>query len=395
MQEKIKVSSLSESQKKEFMKQGKKLHFRSFEVCCPEGYQILYFDPNLLTDEDTTIQTCYGYLKRNLDKIKRLSEKIKRLSESQENINAKNDINDIKNDINDIINEIYKEYDNFKWKHWSSGYLSIKEFIEYGKKIGYRSKSRDKNTAGYHFFEKLRERDKERLSSIILNEESCGKIMDFLRLRKIKMKDRKPHIFVEYADCEMRIDDINRKCLKKNYYDDPNEDVREQDEKEINKISKQRNKELSDFMEQVNNSKICSIIRKHIQDIPNASELIDDNEKLVNELRQYGQDIVVYVLIDKLHITNDKLTELIGEIIGGVSEFNYVKDQVEYDEQFIFQSELARQSEERESLEDYKKNSIENQDKVKNESEAFWPIDSNGEEIRWERCPIVMIKKEE
>lgn len=148
-------------------------------------------------------------------------------------------------------------------------------------------------------------------------------------------------------------------------------------------------------MEQVNNSKICSIIRKHIQDIPNASELIDDNEKLINELRQYGQDIVVYVLIDKLHITNDKLTELIGEIIGGVSEFNYVKDQVEYDEQFIFQSELARQSEERESLEDYKKNSIENQDKVKNESEAFWPIDSNGEEIRWERCPIVMIKKEE
>ena len=32
MQEKIKVSSLSESQKKEFMKQGKKLHFRLKDI---------------------------------------------------------------------------------------------------------------------------------------------------------------------------------------------------------------------------------------------------------------------------------------------------------------------------------------------------------------------------
>ena len=55
MGEELNVISLNESQKKEFMKRGKELCFRSFKVWCPEGYQILRFDPNLLIDKDTAI----------------------------------------------------------------------------------------------------------------------------------------------------------------------------------------------------------------------------------------------------------------------------------------------------------------------------------------------------
>lgn len=384
MEEKLNVNSLNENQKKEFMKRGKELCFRSFKVWCPEGYQILRFDPNLLIDEDTAIQTCRNYLSENLEKIKRLS-KDKEGKEDKETISA----------INDVINEIYVEYDNFKWNPWNNGYLNREGFMEYVEKKGYRSKVRDRDTASYRLFRRLREDDEKRLSSIILNGESCEKIMDFLRLRMIKMKNRRPYIFEEYANCEMRVDDMDRECLKGTYYDDPNKDVRERDEEKINEILKQRNEELNNFIEQVNDSEMRSVIRKHIQDISNASELINDNEELIQELRQYGQNKEVYVLIDKLHIINDKLTELISEIVGGVSEFNYVKDQVEYDKRFILQSELAYWQEEQDLLDDYKENSVENPDKLKNQSEAFWPIDSNGNEIKWKRCPIVMVKKEE
>lgn len=384
MEEKLNVNSLNENQKKEFMKRGKELCFRSFKVWCPEGYQILRFDPNLLIDEDTAIQTCRNYLSENLEKIKRLS-KDKEGKEDKETISA----------INDVINEIYVEYDNFKWNPWNNGYLNREGFMEYVEKKGYRSKVQDRDTASYRLFRRLREDDEKRLSSIILNEESCEKIMDFLRLRMIKMKNRRPYIFEEYANCEMRVDDMDRECLKGTYYDDPNKDVRERDEEKINEILKQRNEELNNFIEQVNDSEMRSVIRKHIQDISNASELINDNEELIQELRQYGQNKEVYVLIDKLHIINDKLTELISEIVGGVSEFNYVKDQVEYDKRFILQSELAYWQEEQDLLDDYKENSVENPDKLKNQSEAFWPIDSNGNEIKWKRYPIVMVKKEE
>lgn len=161
-----------------------------------------------------------------------------------------------------------------------------------------------------------------------------------------------------------------------------------------NKIVKQREKELNGFSEQIDSSEICSIIEKHNRNISNASGLINDNEKLIEELRQYGQ-VQVFELINKLNIINDDLRDLIEEAIGGVSSFNYVKDQTEYNMRYISLLELALQQEERESLEEYKKNSIENQNKVKNKSEAFWTIDSNGKEIMWERCPIVMIKKEE
>ena len=384
MEEKLNVNSLNENQKKEFMKRGKELCFRSFKVWCPEGYQILRFDPNLLIDEDTAIQTCRNYLSENLEKIKRLS-KDKEGKEDKETISA----------INDVINEIYVEYDNFKWNPWNNGYLNREGFMEYVEKKGYRSKVQDRDTASYRLFRRLREDDEKRLSSIILNEESCEKIMDFLRLRMIKMKNRRPYIFEEYANCEMRVDDMDRECLKGTYYDDPNKDVRERDEEKINEILKQRNEELNNFIEQVNDSEMRSVIRKHIQDISNASELINDNEELIQELRQYGQNKEVYVLIDKLHIINDKLTELISEIVGGASEFNYVKDQVEYDKRFILQSELAYWQEEQDLLDDYKENSVENPDKLKNQSEAFWPIDSNGNEIKWKRYPIVMVKKEE
>lgn len=384
MEEKLNVNSLNENQKKEFMKRGKELCFRSFKVWCPEGYQILRFDPNLLIDEDTAIQACRNYLSENLEKIKRLS-KDKEGKEDKETISA----------INDVINEIYVEYDNFKWNPWNNGYLNREGFMEYVEKKGYRSKVQDRDTASYRLFRRLREDDEKRLSSIILNEESCEKIMDFLRLRMIKMKNRRPYIFEEYANCEMRVDDMDRECLKGTYYDDPNKDVRERDEEKINEILKQRNEELNNFIEQVNDSEMRSVIRKHIQDISNASELINDNEELIQELRQYGQNKEVYVLIDKLHIINDKLTELISEIVGGVSEFNYVKDQVEYDKRFILQSELALQSKEQKFLDDYKENSVENPDKLKNQSEAFWPIDSNGNEIEWKSYPIVMVKKEE
>ncbi|HJD08768.1 MAG TPA: hypothetical protein H9918_03095 [Candidatus Ligilactobacillus faecavium] len=66
-----------------------------------------------------------------------------------------------------------------------------------------------------------------------------------------------------------------------------------------------------------------------------------------------------------------------------------------YDKRFILQSELAYWQEEQDLLDDYKENSVENPDKLKNQSEAFWPIDSNGNEIKWKRYPIVMVKKEE
>ena len=390
MGEELNVISLNESQKKEFMKRGKELCFRSFKVWCPEGYQILRFDPNLLIDEGegTAIQTCHNYLSENLERIKRLSKKLskdKKDKGDKETINA----------INDVINEIYVEYDNFKWNPWDNRYLNRKGFIKYGEKVDYRSKSSDRSTASDRLFRRLREDDEKRLSSIILNEESCGKIMDFLRLRMIKMKNRRPYIFEEYANYEMRLDDMDRKCLKGKYYDDPNKNVRERDEEKINEILKQRNEELNNFIEQVSDSEMRSVIRKHIQDISNTSELVNDNEELIQELRQYGQNTVVYVLIDKLHIINDELTKLIGEIVGGVSEFKYVKDQVEYDKRPILQSELALQSKEQKFLNDYKENSVENPDKLKNQSEAFWPIDSNGKEIGWKRYPIVMVKKEE
>lgn len=384
MRKNIKVSPLSEDQKKEFMKRGKELCFRSFKVWCPDGYQILRFDPNLLIDKGTAIQTCRSYLSKNLEKIKRLS-KDKEGKEDEETINA----------INDVINEIYVEYDNFKWNPWNNGYLNRGGFMEYGEKTDYRSQSRDRNTASDRLLRRLREEGKEKLSSIILNEESYAKIMDFLRLRMVKMKDCKPYISEEYANCEMRIDDLDRKCLKKNRYDDPNKDVRERDEEKINEILKQRNEELNNFIEQISSSEMCSVVRKHIQDISNTSELINDNEELIQELRQYDQNKEVYVLISKLHIINDELTELIREIVGGVSEFNYVKDQVEYDKRLILQSELALQSKEQKFLNDYKENSVENPDKLKNQSEAFWPNDSNGKEIGWKRYPIVMVKKEE
>lgn len=383
MRKNIKVSSLSEDQKKKFMKQSKKLCFRSFKVCCPDGYQILRFDPNLLINEGTTIQTYRSYLSKNLEKIKRLL-KNKEGKEDKETIKA----------INDVINEIYVEYDNFKWNPWNNGYLNRGGFIKYGEKTDYRSKSRDRNTASDRLLRRLRKDDKKRLSSIILNEEGYVKIMDFLRLRMVKMKDCKPYISEEYANCEMRINDLDRKCLKKNRYDDPNKGVRERDEEKINEILKQRNEELNNFIEQIS-SEMCSVVRKHIQGISNTSELINDNEELIQELKQYGQNKEVYVLIDKLHIINDELTELIREIVGGVSEFNYVKDQVEYDKRFILQSELALQSKEQKFLDDYKENSVENPDKLKNQSKAFWPIDSNGKEIGWKRYPIVMVKKEE
>lgn len=387
MGEELNVISLNESQKKEFMKRGKELCFRSFKVWCPEGYQILRFDPNLLIDKDTAIQNCRNYLSENLERIKRLSKK---LSKDKKNKGTTGTIA-----INDVIDEIYVEYDNFKWNPWNDGYLNREEFMKYGEKIGHRSELRDMNTASDRLFRRLREDDEERLSSIILNEESYEKIMDFLRLRMVKMKDCKPYISEEYANCEMRIDNLDRKCLKKNRYDDLNKDVRERDEEKINEILKQRNEELNNFIGQVNDSEMRSVIRKHIQDISNASELINDNEELIQELRQYGQNKEVYVLIDKLHIINDELTELIREIVGGVSEFNYVKDQVEYDKRFILQSELALQSKEQKFLDDYKENSVENPDKLKNQSEAFWPIDSNGNEIEWKSYPIVMVKKEE
>lgn len=384
MRKNIKVSPLSEDQKKEFMKRGKELCFHSFKVWCPDGYQILRFDPNLLIDKGTAIQTCRSYLSKNLEKIKRLS-KDKEGKEDEETINA----------INDVINEIYVEYDNFKWNPWNNGYLNRGRFMKYGEKTDYRSQSRDRNTASDRLLRRLREEGKEKLSNIILNEESYAKIMDFLRLRMVKMKDCKPYISEEYANCEMRIDDLDRKCLKKNRYDDPNKDVRERDEEKINEILKQRNEELNNFIEQISSSEMCSVVRKHIQDISNTSELINDNEELIQELRQYDQNKEVYVLISKLHIINDELTELIREIVGGVSEFNYVKDQVEYDKRLILQSELALQSKEQKFLNDYKENSVENPDKLKNQSEAFWPIDSNGKEIGWKRYPIVMVKKEE
>lgn len=386
MRNDIKVSSLSESQKKEFMKQGKKLYFRSFEVCCPEEYQILYFDPNFLTDEDTTIQACYNYLEPNLSRIKKLSE-------DQKNIDAINI-----DAINDIIDEIYEEYDNFKWESWSDRYLNRSGFINCGEEIKYRDKSQDKVTAIGRLFKKLREKDKEKfkelLNNLTVNEENCEKIMDYLRLRMVKMKERKPHILKDYAKYEMQLDDINRNCLKSSYYEDPNDVLIERTEEKKNKIVKQREKELNSFIEQIDSSEICSIIEKHNRNISNASGLINDNEKLIEELRQYGQ-VQVFELINKLNIINDDLRDLIEEAIGGVFSFNYVKDQTEYNMRYISLLELALQQEERESLEEYKKNSIENQNKVKNKSEAFWPIDSNGKEIMWERCPIVMIKKEE
>lgn len=375
MRNDIKVSSLSESQKKEFMKQGKKLYFRSFEVCCPEEYQILYFDPNFLTDEDTTIQACYNYLEPNLSRIKKLSE-------GQKNIDA----------INDIIDEIYEEYDNSKWESWSDRYLNRSGFINCGEEI-YKDKSKKRDAASEHFWRKLRERDKEKFSDLILNEESYGKIMDFLRLRMIKMKGRKPHILKDYAEYEMKLN--KSKSLKKDYYKDPNDGLIKTTEEKKSKIVKQREKELNSFTEQIDNSEICSIIEKHNRNISNASNLIKDNEKLIEELRQYGQGQVLDTLINKLNIINDNLEDLLEEAIGGVSSFNYVKDQAEYNMRCISLLELTLQQEEQESLEEYKKNSIENQNKVKNESEAFWPIDSNGKEIMWEYCPIVMIKKEE
>lgn len=391
MRKNIKVSSLSEDQKKEFMKQSEKLCFRSFKVCCPDGYQILRFDPNLLIGKDT-IQTCRSYLSKNLEKVKRLSKKLskdKKDKEDKETINA----------INDVINEIYVEYDNFKWNPWNNGYLSRDGFMKYGEKIGYRSELCDRNTASDRLFRRLRKKDREGFKNLFdnltLNEECYEKIMDFLRLRMIKMKNRKPYIFEEYANCEMIVDDIDRECPKGTYYKDPNENVRGRDIEKIKEILKQRNEELNNFIEQVNNSEIRFVIKKHIKDISNASELINNNEELIQELRQYGQNIVVYVLINKLHIINDELTELIGEIIGGVSEFNYVKDQVEYDERVVLQSEIAVQQEERDIFDDYKENSVENPNKLKNQSKAFWPIDSNGNEIRWESYPIVMVKKEE
>lgn len=237
------------------------------------------------------------------------------------------------------------------------------------------------------FFRDLRKKDKTRFSNLILNEESYEKIMDFLSLRMLKVKGCKPHILENYAKYKMELDDIWRKCLKRDYYKDFNNGLI----KLKNKIVKQREKELNGFSEQIDNSEICFIIEKHNRNISDANDLIKDNE----ELRQYGQGQVLNTLINKLNIFNDDLKDLIEEAIGGISLFNYVKDQVKYDMRCVSLSELALQQEKQEFLEEYKKNSLENQNKVKNKSEAFWPIDSNGKEIMWERCPIVMIKKEE
>ena len=377
MRKNIKVSSLSEDQKKKFMKQSKKLCFHSFKVCCPDGYQILRFDPNLLINE-SIIQTCYNYLLPSLKKIKRQSE-------NQDIVNGE-------------INEIYTKYDNFKWNKQDNGYLNRKEFIKYGEK-NYRTKSDDQNTAASRLFKHLRDCEKKSFrkffKGLTLNEKGCEEIIDFLRLRTIKMKDGRPYIFEGDAKCEMELSDIKKLNPKKNYLNDPNHDTFEEEKKKFDKISKRRNEELDNYIKQLNNNKIRCIVEKHKYNFPNEVTLMNDNRKFVDELNEQVQDQTLNVLIDKLNAINYDLEDLAEETFENILPFDYVINKMEDDMAYTASLKAIYFQEEQDFLNDYKENSVENSDKLKNQSEAFWPIDSNGKEIGWKRYPIVMVKKEE
>lgn len=371
----IKINSLSESEKRKVIKDGKKVYFYGKEFFCPKDYQILAFDPNLF--KESTILTYSGYLSRNMERIRK---------QIKENKSVKRTIIDI-----------YKEYDNFgdndfNWAMLSSLYWSETKV----KKMSGRSAS-----FGKHWFDSVMKESKEKFMEFFrnpnFNESDYKKIIRFLRLKPIKMRAGKAYINKDYAKCELEIAIVHKKYPKSSYNENPNDKLLEMGNQKIAKINEQKNKELSNYIKQINNDELRHVIKKHIRKILNTSELINDNEELIEELQEYSSTQLLNLLKGELNSFNDELINLRYYFFANFSEFETMGGEVDDLEKMPEIQELTIKEEDEKALENYMKDSVENQNKVKNETKAFWPIVSNGKELNWEQehCPLVMIRKKE
>lgn len=444
MKKNIKVSSLTENERKELMKQGdtvkvvvsydpyaktteeleelKEFHKEYYpesafpepdpepepiiieevdnttpipEVYCPKGYQILFYDPNLLSrkseDEKFEILTYENYLAPNISKSKRL---------------ANND----EEFIDELFDGICKEYDNFPSLNQSEiknyEFLSRQGLLQYFKDTDFKgcaSKSK-KNCDGIvtTFLKDLTESFKNELQQALddLNvlsnpKEDYKKIMDLLRLRLLKMKNGKSYVRKQEVDTMI----IKKSYLKKDLPDllkDPSEYTRDKSKEVLN----QEIQKLSAYIKKSNDKKVQYILSKyientkHIKDYNDLVSILNSLEKLIQELNNLDGDLSE--LLNEIQLVYNTIWNLDTDyfyylyphpnMLEAVREI-YDKKSIEAVEKDIYEKGLLKW---------YEENSVENQNKLKNQSEAFWPIDINGKELNWEQdWPIVMVKKEE
>lgn len=396
MIENLKVCSLSEDKKKEIIKQGKTIqitpNYRRYcyegipsrtvsqncEVYCPEGYQILFYDPNLF--RYSQIYTYKNYFDLYLPKSKNIE------------IDS------------ELIETILNEYDNFpkytRSEVESLEFLGRQSIIKHFMKLNYRHCADDNSKKKIDdVIRELKDFDKDTLK-ILLNiargsKEDWKVVIDFLRLRIVRKKSEKYYI----NEAELDFQTADKRYLDKEMNKNPNEDLIKMKDKEYKRINMQKQLELNNYIKKTNNDEVRHILYKHLVTAPSGAwevNLISDNNTLIDELNAYNSNGIFNVLINKLYNFNNKLAD-----IDYYFNENYCNCQTiaELRESFTNQSidgaYRYRESEEN-ILEWYEKNSVENPDKIKHQSQVFWPIDVNGNELKYlQHWPIVMAEKEE
>lgn len=407
----VRVCSLNENDKKEIVEQGKTIQIRSnLEVYCPEGYQILFYDPNLY--KESKIITYKNYFEKNFKKLWDLKS----------------------NDemVNSIIEGIYEDYDNFpididgqkfRQKMKKVNFLNLQDIIELCEELNYRqcAEKNEKNRYGVvkyftdqfkkkELLNQFKELDQFKKPWNTLKEEDYKKVMDFLRLRTIKLfprqkKDNKMYI----NESEIKLEIIDTEYDDKELLNDPNDELRRMIVKYLNKINTEKDKELNNYIKNNNDDKVSCIISKYVKKDDelnkkiirksdpfsfdeNLNESIDSMQALYEELTNYNLND----LTNKIGDLYNKLAKAYDYYYDHFSSFTTVYEQREHESWGVLnQISINRENEEK-YLREYEKNSVENPDKIKHQSQVFWPIDVNGNELKYlQHWPIVMAKKEE
>lgn len=405
----IQICSLNKNDKKEIIKQGKTVQIRpNFEVYCPEGYQILFYDPNLY--KESKIITYKNYFEKNFKKFWNLKS------------NGE--------DVEEIIEGIYKDYDNFpieidgqkfRQKMKKVNFLSLQDIIELCKEMNYRKCAEKNKACRYgvitYLTDGFKEKELNQFEELnqfkkpwnALKEEDYKKVMDFLRLRAIKLFPRQKKANQMYInESEIKLGIINTEYDKKELLNGPNDKLERMIVIYLNKINTEKDKELNNYIKNNNDDKVSCIISKYVKKddelnkkiresgpfsfVENLNESIDSMQALYEELTNYNLND----LTNKIGDLYNKLAKAYDYYYDHFSSFTTVYEQREHESWSILnQISINRENEEK-SLREYEKNSVENPDKIKHQSQVFWPIDVNGNELDYlQHWPIVMAKKEE
>lgn len=408
----IQICSLNKNDKKEIIKQGKTVQIRpNFEVYCPEGYQILFYDPNLY--KESKIITYKNYFEKNFKKFWNLKS----------NGNSK--------EVKKIIKGIYEDYDNFpididgqkfRQKMKKVNFLNVHDIIELCEKLNYRQCAEKNEASRYgvvqyfislfkknELLNQFKELNQFKKPWNTLKEEDYKKVMDFLRLRTIKLFPRQKKANQMYInESEIKLGIINTEYDKKELLNGPNDKLERMIVIYLNKINTEKDKELNNYIKNNNDDKVSCIISKYVKKddelnkkiresgpfsfVENLNESIDSMQALYEELTNYNLND----LTNKIGDLYNKLAKAYDYYYDHFSSFTTVYEQREHESWSILnQISINRENEEK-SLREYEKNSVENPDKIKHQSQVFWPIDVNGNELNYlQHWPIVMAKKEE